>query len=188
VTVEVAGYAALGESGGTLVLADTGDDPGPALEPLSAWLGEHGYDEIDTYAADARRIRWLEAHGFTYRRSSFDLQRGIDPPLAPAVWPSAFTVARYRRGEDDAAVDALIFLDAALGRGPRTHAAVVGGVAVDAHPGVQRWVARREQRPVGWVVGRVFSDRRGWIPQLAVARSARGLGLGASIDARPDSS
>ena len=34
---------------------------------------------------------------------------------------------------------------------------------------------------VGWVVGRVFGDGRGWVQQLAVARSARGLGLGRAL-------
>jgi ribosomal protein S18 acetylase RimI-like enzyme len=35
--------------------------------------------------------------------------------------------------------------------------------------------------PVGWVVGRVFGDGRGWIQQLAVARSARGPCLGRAL-------
>ena len=34
---------------------------------------------------------------------------------------------------------------------------------------------------IGWVAGRVFSDGRGWVEQLAVARSARGLGLGHAL-------
>ena len=105
----VAGYGAVGEGGGTIVLADPGEEPGPALEALAAWVGERGHHEVDTYAGDARRIAWLEAHGFTHRRSSFDLQRGINPPLASAVWPSALAIARYRRGEDDDAVHALIY-------------------------------------------------------------------------------
>ena len=81
----VAGYAAAGEGGRTILLVDPGDDPEPALEALVAWLGERGHHEVDSYGRDARRIAWLEAHGFTHRRSFFDLQRGIDPPLAPAV-------------------------------------------------------------------------------------------------------
>ena len=52
---------------------------------------------------------------------------------------------------------------------------------VDAHAGPRGWVARRDGRPVGWVAGRVFEDGRGWIEQLAVARSARGLGLGRAL-------
>jgi hypothetical protein len=62
-----------------------GNDPGRVLEVLAAWLGERGHHEVDTYAGDARRIARLEAHGITHRRCSFDLDRGIDPPLTPAV-------------------------------------------------------------------------------------------------------
>jgi ribosomal protein S18 acetylase RimI-like enzyme len=43
------------------------------------------------------------------------------------------------------------------------------------------WVARRDGRAVGWVAGRVFGDGRGWIEQIAVARSSRGLGLGRAL-------
>ena len=48
-------------------------------------------------------------------------------------------------------------------------------------PDYRGWVARRDGRPVGWVVGRVFSDGRGWIQQIVVARSARGVGLGRAL-------
>ena len=78
----VAGYAAGGE-GGTMLLLDPADDPGPALETLVGWLGERGHHDIDAYAGDLPRIAWLEANGFAHRRSSFDLRRDIEPPPAP---------------------------------------------------------------------------------------------------------
>src|SRR3954465_850262 len=87
----VAGYTAVGESGGTILFAEPGDAV-PALEALVAWLGERGHHEVDSYVGDAQRIAWLEANGFTHRRSMFDLERGVDQPLASAVWPSGFTV------------------------------------------------------------------------------------------------
>jgi ribosomal protein S18 acetylase RimI-like enzyme len=177
----VAGYAAVGEGGGTMLLADPSADPGPALEALVAWLGKRGGHEVDTYAGDARRIAWLEAHGFTHRRSSFDLQRGIDPPLAPAVFPSAMAIARYRPGEDDDAIHALIYVDAAWGEVPGHTQRSLEAWRSMLTPDYRGWVARRDGRPVGWVVGRVFGDGRGWIQQLAVARSARGLGLGRAL-------
>jgi ribosomal protein S18 acetylase RimI-like enzyme len=177
----VAGYAALGEGGATILLADPGDDPGPALEVLVAWLGERGHHEVDTYAGDARRIAWLEAHGFTHRRSSFDLHRAINPPLAPAVWPSAVAVARYRPGEDDAVVHPLIYVDAAWGEVPGHTQLSLEAWRSMLTPAYRGWVARRDGRPVGWVVGRVFPDGRGWIEQLAVARPERGLGLGRAL-------
>jgi ribosomal protein S18 acetylase RimI-like enzyme len=177
----VAGYAAAGEGGGTILLQDPGDDPAAALGALVAWLGDHGHHEVDTYARDARRIAWLEANGFTHRRSSFDLQRGVDPPLAPAVWPSTVAIARYWPGEDDDAVHALIYVDAAWSEVPGHKQRSLEAWRSMLTPDSRGWVARRDERPVGWVVGRVFIDRRGWIEQIAVARSARGLGLGRAL-------
>jgi ribosomal protein S18 acetylase RimI-like enzyme len=177
----VAGYAAAGAGGATMLLIDPGDEPGPALEALTAWLGEGGHHEVDTYATDAPRIAWLEAHGFTHRRSAFDLQRAVDPPLAPAVWPSEVAIAGYRRGEDDHAVHALVYVDAAWGEVPGHAERSLEAWQSMLTPDYRGWVARREGRPVGWVVGRVFSDGRGWIQQLAVARSARRLGLGRAL-------
>ena len=177
----VAGYAAASEGGDTILLVDPGDGPGPALEALVAWLGERGHHEVDSYARDVRRIAWLEANGFTHRRSFFDLHRGIDSPLAPAVWPRGVAIARYRPGEDDAAVHALIYVDAAWHEVPghtRRSLETWRSVLTPAYRG---WVARRDERPVGWVAGRVFDDGRGWVEQLAVARSARGLGLGRAL-------
>jgi ribosomal protein S18 acetylase RimI-like enzyme len=176
----VAGYAAIGEGAATMLLADPAD-PEPALEALAAWLGERGHHEVETYAGDARRIAWLEKHGFTHRRSSFDLQRGIDPPLAPAAWPSSVAVARYRPGQDDHAVHALIYVDAAWGEVPgHAHRSLEAWRSM-LTPDYRGWVARRDGHPIGWVVGRVFGDGRGWIQQLAVARGARGLGLGRAL-------
>jgi ribosomal protein S18 acetylase RimI-like enzyme len=177
----VAGYAALGDGGETLVLVDPADDPGPALEALVGWLGERGHHEIDTYADDVRRIAWLEARGFTYRRSFFDLQRGGDPPLAAAVWPSGVGVVRHRPGEDDEAVHALVHVDAAWADVPGHTERSLEPWRAMITPEHRGWVASRDGRPVGWVFGLVFSDGRGWIEQLAVARSARGLGLGRAL-------
>jgi ribosomal protein S18 acetylase RimI-like enzyme len=177
----VAGYAAVGEGGTTMLLIDPGDEPGPALEALVAWLGEGGHHEVDTYARDAPRIAWLEANGFTHRRSAVDLQRAIDPPLPPAVWASEVAVARYRRGADDDAVHALVYVDAAWGEVPGHAERSLEAWQSMLTPDYRGWVARIDGRPVGWVVGRVFSDGRGWIQQLAVARSARRHGLGRAL-------
>jgi len=176
----VAGYAAVDEGGDTILLADPGDPVSP-LEALVAWLGERGHHQVDTYAADARRIAWLQAQGFTHRRSTFDLQRGIDPPPASAVWPSAVTIARYRSGEDDDAVHTLIYVDAAWGEVPGHTQRSPEAWRSTITPDYSGWVARRDGRAIGWVVGRVFDDGRGWVEQLAVARSARGLGLGRAL-------
>ena len=177
----VAGYAAAGDGSESILLVDPGDDPEPALEALVAWLGERGHHEVDSYARDARRIAWLEANGFTHRRSYFDLRRGLDPPLAPAVWPSGIAVARYRPGADEAAVHALIYVDAAWEEVPGHTRRSLESWRSMLTPEYRGWVARRETRLVGWVAGRVFDDGRGWVEQLAVARSARGGGLGRAL-------
>jgi ribosomal protein S18 acetylase RimI-like enzyme len=176
---EVAGYAAVDDGGGTIVLADPGDPVAP-LEALVAWLGERGRHEVDTYAADAPRIAWLEAHGFTHRRSSFDLVRGAGPPAA-AVWPPGVEVAPYRPGEDDRAVHALIYTDAAWGEVPGHTVWSPEAWRATFTPAHSGWVARRDGGPVGWVVGRVFDDGRGWVEQLAVAVPARRAGLGRAL-------
>jgi mycothiol synthase len=177
----VAGHAAGREGGGTILLLDPRDDPGPALAALVAWLGEHGHHEVDSYARDARRIAWLEANGFTHRRSAFDLRRGVDPPPAPADWPSGIDIARHRPGEDDDAVHALIYVDAAWADVPGHHERTLEAWRSMQKPDSCAWVARRGERPVGWVAGRVFGDGRGWVEQIAVARSARRLGLGRAL-------
>lgn len=176
----VAGYAAVDEGGETILLADP-RDPEPALEALVAWLGERGHHQVDTYAADARRIAWLDAHGFTHRRSAFDLIRGIDPPPASAIWPSAVAIARYRPGEDDHAVHALIYVDAAWAEVPGHTRRSLEAWRSLITPDYSGWVARRDGRAIGWVAARVFDDGRGWVEQLAVARSARGLGVGRAL-------
>jgi ribosomal protein S18 acetylase RimI-like enzyme len=177
----VAGYAAAGAGTASVLLVDPGDGPEPALEALVAWLGERDHDEVDSYARDARRIAWLEANGFTHRRSFFDLQRAVSPPPAPAVWPSGIAVERHRPGEDEAAVHALIYVDAAWEEVPGHTGRTLESWRSMLTPEYRGWIARRETRPVGWVAGRVFDDGRGWVEQLAVARSARGVGLGRAL-------
>src|SRR5690349_7121986 len=52
----VAGYAAAGEGGQTILLIDPADGPEPVLEALVGWLGERGHHEVDGYGRDVRRI------------------------------------------------------------------------------------------------------------------------------------
>jgi ribosomal protein S18 acetylase RimI-like enzyme len=177
---EAAGYAAVGEGAATMLVADPAD-PEPALEALVPWLAERGQSSVETYAGDTGRIAWLEAHGFTYSRSSFDLARHLDPPPPPPSWPSGAEVAFYERGQDDAAVHLMIYVDAGWGAVPGHADRSLEAWQSLLTPEQRCWVARRGDRPVGWALGRVFSDGRGWIQQLAVARSDRGLGLGRSL-------
>ena len=176
-----AGYAAAGEGGATILVVDPGADPAPALRALVAWLGAHRHHEVDAYAGDTRRTAWLEAHGFTHRRSAFDLHRGTEPAPAPAAWPDGITVARHRPGEDDEAVHALVHVDAAWAEVPGHTARSLEAWRSMLTPDHRGWVARRGERPAGWVAGRVHGDGRGWVAQLAVARAERRRGLGRAL-------
>jgi ribosomal protein S18 acetylase RimI-like enzyme len=177
----IVGFAAARGGGGTILLVDPAADAESALRVLVAWLRERGQHEVDSYGQNARRIAWLEANGFTYRRSGFDLRRGVDPPPAAPVWPGEIAVAQFRPGEDDAAVHELVYVDAAWGEVPGHHERSLDAWRAILKPAARGWVARREERPVGWVLGRVFEDGRGWVEQIAVARSARGAGLGRAL-------
>ena len=90
-------------------------------------------------------------------------------------------IARYRRGEDDDAVHSLIYVDAAWGEVPGHTQRSLEAWQSMITPDYSGWVARRDGGAIGWVVGRVFDDGRGWVEQLAVARSARGLGVGRAL-------
>jgi ribosomal protein S18 acetylase RimI-like enzyme len=177
----VAGYAAAGEGDQTILLVDPDESPEPALAALVAWLGEHGHHEVTGYGRDLARIAWLEAHGFTHRRSFFDLQRGTDPPPPPPVWPDGVAITRYRPGEDDEAVHTLIYIDAAWAAVPGHTQRSLETWRSALTPEYRGWVARRDASAVGWVAGRVFSDGRGWVEQLAAARPERGRGLGRAL-------
>ena len=173
---ELAGYAATGE-GGTLLLLDPGHDPAPALEALIAWLEERGCREVVAYANDARRIAWLEAHGFAHRHSAFDLQRDAGP-LAAATWPPGIGVRAFVPGTDDESVHRLVYVDAAWVDVPGHRERTLDSWRTLNHTG---WVAHRGPQVIGWASTRLFDGGRGWIEQLAVARGERGLGLGRAL-------
>jgi ribosomal protein S18 acetylase RimI-like enzyme len=135
-------------------------------------------------AADVRRLAWFEAHGFPYARSLYDLERDGDaPPLAAPAWPAGVSAARYvPNDEEDPAVHALIYREAGWAEVPgHTDRTLASWRAIQS-PGHRSFVARAAAgEPVGWVSGIAYPDGRGWINQLAVARSARGAGLGRAL-------
>jgi ribosomal protein S18 acetylase RimI-like enzyme len=175
-----AGYAAARDGGGTILLADP-EDALPAVEALVAWLAERGHHHVDSYARDTERIAWLEAHGFRHLHSAFDLHRDVDPPPPAPAWPDGIALASYDAGADAEAVHALVFVDAAWAEVPGHLERSLESWRTGFGPGYAGLVARRDGRPVGWVAFRVFEDGRGWVEQLAVARSERGRGLGRAL-------
>jgi ribosomal protein S18 acetylase RimI-like enzyme len=176
---QVVGYAAVDAGGGTLLAIDPAVGAGPVLAELVPWLEVRGGREVASYARDAQRRAWLQAQGFAEQRAVFDLHRALEPPLPPATLTVA--VDPYRPGVDDEAVHALIIVDADWASVPGHTARPLDAWRSLFGPEHRGWVARRDGRPIGWVIGRVFDDGRGWIQQLAVARDARGNGLGRGL-------
>jgi ribosomal protein S18 acetylase RimI-like enzyme len=176
----VAGYAGLGEAGDTLLLVHP-EEPDAALDALVGWLAGRGATAIDTYGSDAGRVAWLEAHGYAHARSSFDLDRGPEPPLPAVAWPEGVAVTPFRPGEDDEAAHRLVYVEAAWADVPGHAERTLDGwrALMQGHPS---WIARDAAgTPIGWVATRLYPDGRGWITQLAVARTERGRGLGRAL-------
>ena len=175
----VVGYGSVRDGGETSLLVDP-DDALPAIEALVGWFTEQGYGSVESYAADTQRIAWLEEHGFSYQRSFYDLARGGDP-VATVGWPEGIEVVDYRPGADDDEVYRLVYDEAAWAEVPGHREQSQEAWRASFATGYNGWVARRDGRPVGWVAGRVFPDGRGWVEQIAVAKSARRTGLGRAL-------
>lgn len=157
-------------------------DPDPPFAPVFAWVHHRGATHIELQPADSARIAWLSANGATHSRSVFDLTLCGADPVGTPTWPPGVTLRPYVRGEDDVAVHRLVYVDAQF-------------AAVPGHPdrpletwrqmytaeNFAGWIAERDGRPVGWVMGRVQDDGTGWVYQLAVAVTERGNGLGRAL-------
>jgi ribosomal protein S18 acetylase RimI-like enzyme len=180
----VVGLAAVSDAGGTLLVLDPGAEPEALLPELVDWIeARGGAHELHGYAADTARLAWFEAHGFPYTRSLYDLVRAAGaPPLDAPAWPAGVSVSRYVPNEDeDPAVHALIYREAGWAEVPgHTDRTLESWRSIHAADH-RSFVARREDRPVGWVSGIAYPDGRGLISQIAVAKSARGAGLGRAL-------
>ena len=157
-------------------------DPDPPFSALFGWAQEQGAHHAEVQPPDTARIAWLEAHGWHHSRAVFDLtMRGAAPVGAPA-WPTGVSLRPYVRGEDDAAVHHLVYVDADFAAVPG-HAArpIDQWKQMFTAENFSGWIAHRHGRPVGWVMGRAQDDGFGWVYQLAVAVTERGAGLGRSL-------
>jgi ribosomal protein S18 acetylase RimI-like enzyme len=179
----IAGLGAVSDAGGTLLVLDPAQDPAHALEALVPWIeARDGADELHGYAADVQRLAWFEAHGFPYTRSLYDLVRETDAPLDEPSWPADVVVSRYvPNDEEDPAVHALIYREAGWAEVPGHSDRTLASWQAIQKPGHRSFVARRGAQPIGWVSGIAYPDGRGWINQLAVARTERGHGLGRAL-------
>jgi ribosomal protein S18 acetylase RimI-like enzyme len=164
-------------------------DPQAAAAPVYArllpWFAERpGYTEV--LSRDEAAIGALEAAGWRYYKSTFDLMIDVTPELqlAEPVWPDGITLREFDVSEV-AAIHHLIYVDA-------------GWAEVPGHPyrefdewrrlfitehtvASQQVIAYRGERVVGVAMGRTWHDGTGWISQLAAAKDERGRGLGRAL-------
>lgn len=176
----IRGFAAISPDGDALLILDPAD-PEPAYQPLVAWLRSHGASRLEAHPSDARRITWLESRGWTHSRSNFDLTRPGSGKVESPMWPAGVAVAPYCQGIDDAAVHELIYADAGYATVPGHVARSLETWRLMFTSDFRGWVARRDGRPIGWVIGRVSVDCHGWVHQIAVARAEQRAGLGRAL-------
>ena len=157
-------------------------DPEPPFAAVFGWVQEQGAQHIELQPADTGRIGWLEAHGWGHSRSVFDLTMRGAAPVGSPVWPPGVALRPYVRGEDDAAVHRLVYVDAEFAAVPgHPHRPLEMWQQMYTAENFSGWIAHRDGRPVGWVMGRVQDDGVGWVYQLAVAVTERGGGVGRSL-------
>lgn len=155
---------------------------------LVEWLSNHDGDDIEAPAQDTSRLAQLAAFGYVASRSSFDLERTADlSDLPHASWPDGIVPVPFRLGVDDDELHAMIysFWTDVPGHTQRPidewRSVILAGSWFDADLIV---VARTDHGVgplVGCALGRTFTATIGWVNQLAVAPTARGLGLGRAL-------
>jgi ribosomal protein S18 acetylase RimI-like enzyme len=152
-------------------------------DELLPWLHDRrDVVELMTFAGDAGRLAAFERHGLRHVRSSFTLaSRGGARPVPVARFPDGVQVAPYRLGDADEAVHRLIYADAGWASVPGHADRDLEGWREKERPNRSLFLARRGDRPVGWVSGRVLDSGRGYITTLAVAGGERGRGIGRAL-------
>jgi len=159
-----------------------------ARTALFGWLA--GFDEFDgieieSPAQDGERLGELASIRFVPYRSSFELERhGDASDLGEPAWSDGFVPVPFRLGVDDEELHDMIY-------------AFWTDVAGHTHRPIDEWRTSILASPrfdadlvvivrdgngdgpiVGCALGRTFAGDVGWVSQLGVAPSARGVGLG----------
>ncbi len=185
----IAGMATLVGHGHTNVAVDPAIPEASAVRrALLEWLVGVGGVEIDAPAHDALRLEELAELGLLPQRSSFELERPGDvSDLPEADWPDGFAPSPFRLGTDDQELHEMIY-------------SFWTDVPGHTHRPLDEWrsvilagswfrpdlivVARADNGRgpiVGTALGRTFTGDVGWVTQLGVTESARGIGLGRAI-------
>jgi mycothiol synthase len=169
----------------TVLTVDPDADTAAVYGLVLPWFAERP-GHTDVLSRDEQAITVVEAAGWTYYKSAYDLIADVTPDLrlAEPEWPSGVEVRDFDLS-DVAAIHRLIYVDA-------------GWAEVPGHPerGFDEWrrifitehtvpeqqvIAWRGDRVVGVAIGRTWDDGTGWIAQLATAKDERGCGLGRAM-------
>lgn len=186
----VVGAAMAVGHGHTSVAVDPSVDDASAVRgALFTWLAGLGDDvQIESPAQDTERLSDLAAHGFVPLRSSFELERPGDvTDLADPVWPDGIEPVPFRLGVDDEELHEMIysFWTDVPGHTHRPidewRSSVLAGSWFEADLIVVARDGDGRGRIQGSAVARTFTGDVGWVSQLGVARTARGLGLGRAL-------
>jgi len=172
------------DSGDTTLLVDPASDASAAYDDLLPWLRSAGAGQVEALDRDTVLQQALVRHGWDYRLSSYELIRPVaDWALAAPAWPADVQV-RSLEPDDGREVHDLIYKRAGWADVPghphREFEPWRQLFLVDAVP-EQQVLAWRGSELLGVALGKTFSDGTGWVSQLAVARSARGAGLGRAL-------
>ena len=179
---------AVGHGHTSVAVGSIGPDASTVRCALFDWLAGFGDVQIESPAQDTERLSELAAIGLVPQRSSFELERPGDASDLPwPAWPQGIVAVPLRLGVDDEELHEMIysFWTDVPGHTHRPidewRSLILAGPWFDSDLVV---VARGDggSGPIlGCALGRTFTRDVGWVSQLGVARSARGLGLGRAI-------
>jgi ribosomal protein S18 acetylase RimI-like enzyme len=171
---------------GSMIVVDPAAEGPAALALLLPWLTEVGAPETEVLDRDQAAVDALTAAGWRHEHSTFDLLRPLEADWTrpAAQWPTGVEVRELAPGEEPR-LHELIYAAAGWADVPGHHyrdpdewrQIFLAGRRPEERP----LVAVEKDRLVGAALPRLFSDGTGWIAQLAVARSARGRGLGRAL-------
>jgi mycothiol synthase len=161
---------------------------GRAHHALIEWLDEQGGEQFDSPAQDTDRLQRIASHGFTPRRSSFELERSSDVADLPApTWPDSIVPVPFRLGVDDGELHDMIysFWTEVPGHTFRPidewRALILAGSWFEPDQIILARGDGGDGPVVGGAITRTFAGKVGWVSQLGVAHQARGLGLGRAL-------
>ena len=150
------------EGGGAMLVLDPRRRRRAGARGARRMAGERGAHEVDTYVADAPRIRWLEANGFAYVRAASTSRARHRAAAAPPRWPGGIDVTPYRARGGRRGGPCADLRRRRLGRGSRAPHHSLAGSSSLLTPEHHGWVARHAGRPIRpRVASHVFSDGRG---------------------------